>query len=125
MTFGKRPVMTNSMEAIRDGVKQETADELVGIDCHHLLATTRAIILSSECDAIAIHADEPGVGDGNAMGVAAEIGQHLSRSGKWRLDVDNPVDAARCFDGAIECGRISHTGNIAEELKLAQVLGLL
>jgi hypothetical protein len=38
MTIGKQPAMTNSMEAILDGVKQETADELVGIASHNLLA---------------------------------------------------------------------------------------
>jgi hypothetical protein len=64
-------------------------------------------------------------GDGNAMGAAAEMGQHLFRYCKWRLDVDNPVDAVRCFDGAIECGWISHTGTIAKELKLAHVVVLL
>ncbi len=59
------------------------------------------------------------------MGIAAEIGQHLFGSGKWRLGVDHPVDTPRFFDNAIECGRIGQTGDIAKEPKLAHVVGLL
>ena len=39
-----------------------------------------AIILPAEGDLAVGHADQTGVGDGDAMGVAAEIGQHLFRS---------------------------------------------
>lgn len=51
--------MTNAVKAVWNGVKQETADELVGIERLHLLPAARSIILPSECDAIAINADEP------------------------------------------------------------------
>ncbi len=51
--------MTNAVKAVRNGVKQEAADELVGIERHHLLPAARSIILPSDCDAIAINADEP------------------------------------------------------------------
>src|SRR6478735_11204955 len=125
MAVGKQAVMTNAVKAVRNGVKQETADELVGIERHYLLPATVAIILPTEGDAIAVHADEAGIGDGNAMGIAAEIGQHLFGSGKWRLGIDHPVDTPRFFDNVIECRRIGQVGDIAKELKLAQIVGLL
>ncbi len=54
MAIGKQAVMTNAVKAVRNGVKQEAADELVGIERHYLLPAARSIILPSECDAIAI-----------------------------------------------------------------------
>ena len=69
--------MTNTVKAVRNGVKQETADELVGIERYYLFPAARSIILPSECDSIAIDADKAGIGDGNTMGIAAEISQHL------------------------------------------------
>src|SRR5215213_1191489 len=125
MAIGKQAVMTNAVKAVRNGVKQETADELVGIERHYLLPAARSIILPSECDAIAVDADEAGIGDGNAMGIAPEIGQHLFGSGKWRLGIDHPVDTPRFFDNVIERRRIGQAGDIAKEPKLFQVIGLL
>lgn len=86
--------MTNAVKAVWNRVKQETADELVRIERHQLLLAGRSIILPSEGDLVSIDVDEAGVGDGNAMGIAAEIGQHLFGSGKGRLGIDDPVDAA-------------------------------
>ena len=106
MAIGKQAVMTNAVKAVWNGVKQETADELVGIERQYLLPAARSIILPSECDSIAIDADEPRIGDGNGMGVTAEIGQHLFGAGKRRLGIDDPVDATRCFDNVIERRRI-------------------
>ena len=125
MAIGKQTIMTNAVKAVRNGVKQEAADELMRIERHHLLPAACSIILPSEGDAIAIDADEAGIGDGNAMGVAAEIGQHLFGAGKWRLGIDDPVDTPGFFDNAIECGRIGQAGDIGKKPKLVQVGGML
>ena len=70
MTIGKQTVMTNAMEAVGDGVQQEAADELMGIERHQLLDAACSVILPSKGDVIAVHADKTGIGDGDAMGVA-------------------------------------------------------
>ena len=70
MTIGKQTVMSNAMEAVRYGVQQETADELMRIECHQLPDSPGSVILPSKGDAITVHADEAGIGDGDAMGVA-------------------------------------------------------
>ena len=61
MTIGKKSIMTNAVETVWQGVKQETADELISIERHHLPLAAVAIILPSECDTIAIDADEAGI----------------------------------------------------------------
>lgn len=50
--------------------------------------------LAARCDAIVLHADQPGIGDGEAVGVAAEIGQYLLWNTERRLGVDDPFPAA-------------------------------
>jgi hypothetical protein len=76
--------MPDAVEAARQDVDQKAADELVGGQRHDLLAfgAIAAIILVPERHAGLVEADEPSVRDGDAMGVAREIGQHRLRPAK-------------------------------------------
>src|SRR5437764_9229048 len=86
-------VMADAVEAVRQGVKQEAADELEGVESHHLRFAVMAIILPAEADAAICQADEPRIGDGDAMRIATEISQHLLWSTEGRLGIDDPLDA--------------------------------
>ena len=77
MTIGEEAVVADAMEAVGQRVQEEAADELVRVERHDLRLAAVAIISPAERDAIVVHADQPGIGDGDAMGVAAEIGEHL------------------------------------------------
>ena len=68
------------MEAVRQGVQQEAPDELISRKSHELGLAVMAIILPAEGDFGIGQADQAGVGDGDAVCVSAEIGEHLSRS---------------------------------------------
>ena len=52
MAVGEQPVMADAVEAIRQDVQQETADELAGGELHHLVLASAclAIILPAEAD---------------------------------------------------------------------------
>src|SRR5229473_4867524 len=73
-------VVADAMEAVRQGVQQEAPDELIGGKRHELGLAVMAIILPAEGDLGIGQADQAGVGDGDAVCVSAEIGEHLSRS---------------------------------------------
>src|SRR6202023_2230773 len=47
---GEQAVVADAMEALRQDVDEEAADELAGGECHDLLATIGTIVLSSEGD---------------------------------------------------------------------------
>jgi len=74
MTIGKKSIMTNAVETVWQGVKQETADELIGVKGHDALFAAVAIILPSKGDTITIDVDEAGIGDCDAVRVASKIG---------------------------------------------------
>jgi len=91
---GEQAVVTDTVEALRQNMKQEATDELVGAERHGALAvgTVAAIVLVAKGDAGLVERDEPAVRDGDAVGVARQIGEDRFRPGEGRLGVDHPCD---------------------------------
>ncbi len=52
MAVGEEAVVADAMEAVRQGVQQEAADELVGGEGHDLRLAVVAIILPAEGDRV-------------------------------------------------------------------------
>lgn len=125
MTIGEEAVVADAMEAVRQRVQQEATNELVGVERHDLRLAAVAIISPAERDAIVDHADQPGVGDGDAMGVAAEVGEHLFRPAERWLGVDDPFEATDFGEHAGEGIRLCQMGEIAEEAQPARIMGHL
>ena len=115
MAVGEEAVVANAMEAVRQGVQQEAADELVGGKRHDLGPAMMSIVPPLEGDLSVGDAEQTGVGDRDAMCVTAEIGQYLSGTAEWRLGVDHPLDASQVAQPAGEDCRIGKVGEIAEE----------
>ncbi|ESY64380.1 hypothetical protein X743_31420 [Mesorhizobium sp. LNHC252B00] len=84
-----------------------------------------AIVLPAEADLSLVQAHEAAVGDGDAMGVAAQIGEDLFGTAERGLGVDDPFDAFQSSQLGAESGRVGQAGEIAEEAKLAGVEGVL
>ena len=90
---GEQPVVADAMETLGQDVEQEAPDELVGAERHCAIPRlpVAAVILVAEGHAALVESDEPAVRDGDAMGVAGEIGEHRFGPGEGRLGVDEPV----------------------------------
>lgn len=78
IAVGQKSVVANAMKATWQDVQKEAAHELVGVQGHRLVASAAlgAVILPAECDASLVHGEKAAVRDGDAMGVARQIGQH-------------------------------------------------
>jgi len=74
-------------------VEQEAAQELIDIQSHEPLLVAVGGIAPAEGDVAIGESDEPGVRDSDAMGVGAEIAQHMFGAAKGRLGVNDPVVA--------------------------------
>ena len=90
---GEQAVVADTVEAVRQDMDEKAADELRCRQGHVLVAGLSfcSIVLPLEGDALVITGDQTAVGDGDAVGVTAEIGEDRFRPTKWRLGVDHPL----------------------------------
>lgn len=69
-----------------------------------------AVILNTEGHSVLFEGNEAPVRDGNAVGVAREIGEHRFGAGEGRLGVDDSGLLADRGEMALEGARIGETG---------------
>ena len=95
--FGEQAVVADAVEAFWQHVDEEAADELVGGERHALvsIAALDAVVLPLEGDALLVEGDQAAVGDGNAVGVTRQIGQHRLGPAERALGVDDPLGLAQ------------------------------
>ena len=107
--------MADAVKAVRQGVQQETPDELIGRQGHDFALAVMPVIAPAEPDPIACHGDQPAVRDGDAVRVTTEIGQGRRGAGEGTLGIDYPLRAPQVAEAAGEdrCG--SELGQHAEE----------
>ncbi len=98
-------------------MQQEAAHELAGLERHRLVArgTLDAVVLPAEGDAALVERDEAAVGDGHAVRVARQIGQHGLGPGKRPLGVDDPLALAQGLEPLGEGRGVGQCGVLAEE----------
>ena len=83
-----------------------------------------AIVLVAEGHARLVERDQSAVGDGDAVGVARQVGQHGLGSGEGRLGVDEPVLPSKRRQEGSEGTAVAEAGMIAEELQPAGGMGV-
>jgi len=115
MAIGKEAKVANAMETIRQTVEQEAANELVYFEAHDLLLAIIRVVSVAEGDPAVLETQDAMVGDGDAMGVGAEVGEHALGSRKGRLGVNDPVDASQ---------RVAERGNRGVVAELSAFEGL-
>jgi len=75
--------------------------QLRSLEHHDALFSAVGLILPAKLDPFSIEDDQAVVGDGYAMGVAAEIAQHMLGTAEGRLGIDDPALLLQSFHG---CG---------------------
>ena len=95
-----------------------------GVERHDALAVgaIAAIILVAEGDAGLVEGEQPSVRDGDAVGIAREVGEHRFGPGEGRLGVDHPAFLADRREVAQEGPPVGEWGEAAEEGKPAGVV---
>src|SRR6266704_5473659 len=121
MSVSKEAVAANAMEAIRQHMEEEAANELGDRDTHDFALVIAAfpIVLPAEGDVGLVEIEQATVGDRDAMRVAREIGQDLLGTGEGLLGIDEPFSLAQRREVRSELVRILESAEIGEELQLA------
>src|SRR5882757_981970 len=91
--IGEQAIMADAMKPAGQHVDEETADELVGGERHHFgpLLLLGPVVFPFECDPEISERDEAAVADGDAVGIARQVGQHRFRATERPLRVDHPL----------------------------------
>jgi hypothetical protein len=87
--------MANAVKAVGQDVRQEAADELVRIERHDAVArfALAPAILPFEADSGALEGNEARIGDGDAVGIAGEIEEHLVGTSERTFGINKPFHA--------------------------------
>ena len=93
IAVGEEAEVADAYEAGRQQMEQEAAQELIDGQSHEPLLVAVRGIAPSDGDVAIGESDQPAVGNGDAMGVGAEIAQHMLWATEGSLGVDNPVMA--------------------------------
>src|ERR1700693_3949133 len=72
-------------------MQQETSQELLRGERHHPLLITVGIIFPAEGNLVLLEGHETMVGDGDTMGVAGKIAQHMVGTSEGWFGIDDPV----------------------------------
>src|SRR5215813_12155621 len=82
----QQAVVPDAVEALGQDVHEEAANELARLQRHGFVPVRafEAVVLVFERDAVRVGGDQAAVGDGDAMGVAGQVGEHLL----WPLRTD-------------------------------------
>jgi len=88
--IGEQAEVADAHEAGGDNVEEEATEKLLSRKLPDLHAVGVGVVAPAEADAAAGEGEQPVVGEGHAVRVAAEVGEHVRRAGERRLAVDDP-----------------------------------
>ena len=104
-SVGENTEVADADEALREQVKQEATEKLIARDGHHFLLIVVGGVAPAEGDLAVRQCDQAMVGDGDAVGIAAEILQDVIGPAEGWFGVDDPVFAEeRTQPGSEELG---------------------
>ena len=91
MPVGEEAEVADAYETAWQQVEQEAAQELFDRQSHQPLLVAVSGVSPAEGDVAVGKSDQSAVGNGDAMGVGAEIAQHMFRPAERPFGVDDPV----------------------------------
>jgi hypothetical protein len=107
--------VADTVEPVGNGVQQEPPNEFIGSERHHLGLALMAIVFPGEVDLAVAEPGETRICQRNAVGIAAEIGQHLLGSCERALCKNHPFAHAQCIEALGEAPRFSQGSEGAGE----------
>ena len=113
---GQQVVMPDAVETVGQDMDQEPPDELVSGESNDgsPIAIPDATILPAKGDGLGVSADQAGVRDGDAVDVAAKVGEDRLWAAEGRFGVDHPFGFMEWCRPGGECGDVGQSRLVAE-----------
>ena len=103
MAVGHEAEVADAVETVGQRMKQEAANELDRIESYAAAAVAMTGVAPAKAHLSVVEAEESSVGDGNPMGVAGQILQHMFGSSERWLGVDHPLCSAQGAKQGVKC----------------------
>jgi len=103
MAISHKAEVSDFGEAWRQRVKEEAADELVCFESSGSDAVMFFAISPLECDFAILKSHQAVIGNGDAVGIATDVIEDLSRSPERRFGIDDPFMFAVSAEELAEC----------------------
>lgn len=120
---GEEPEMADAGEGDRERVEEESAEELVGMKGHDFGLGGIAVIFPAEGNMVIGDLGQTVVGNGDAVGVSAQITKDMVWPGEGGFGVDDPVGGAEAVDKRSEGLGIGESGQTAVEREFPLFVG--
>jgi hypothetical protein len=98
--------MADSNEAMWQNMQEKASNELLHIEGHHFLFVGVFVIAPAEGDFAVHKADQPMIGDCDAMRVAAQIIKDMIGAAEGRFGINDPFGFAAALKKGLELFRI-------------------
>ena len=115
--------MADANKALGEQVQQESAQELIRRKGHQFLLIVMSRIAPTKGDLAVGQRDQSMVGDGHAMGVTAEILEHIVGTAEGWFGVDDPVFSEQWSEPGSEDLGLREQSQIAGEVQLVTLKG--
>ena len=115
--------MTDTNEALGEQMQEEAAQELIEREGHQFLLIVVSRVAPPKSDLAVGPRDQSMIGDGHAMGVAAQILEHIFGAAEGRFGVDDPVFSEQRSEPGSEDFVLGEQSQIAGKMKLAVLKG--
>jgi len=118
---GEKAVVADAVEAVWQDMEQKAADKLSSVQGHEPGLSSVTIVFPGEADFSIVGRLQARVGDGDAVGIAGQIGENPFWSGERAFSVYDPVPPPRFGEMAGESARVGKMREIAEKLQFGGV----
>jgi hypothetical protein len=106
----QKPKEADPDKAPRQDVQQEPPQEFIGADRHGARLAAVPVILPAKGHGVVRDIEEAMIRDGDAVGVAGQIVQHMFGAAEGRFGVDDPVVPKESSQERPKCARIQQWG---------------
>ena len=109
--------MADPDKAVGQDVLQKATQKLHGVELQHPVTAATGIVPVTEAHGVRIGSRDPAVGDGDTMGVASQVLEHLLGPAEGRLGVHHPPFAAQLPAERSEATGICQLSNSTVEVE--------